>query len=206
MNSDPLISEKVDPPFRRTRAASKRFWLLYGVVAVITFFCLWWWTRNEDPQNPSRAEVLKHNYYLFVLPETTVSNYGWEEHIFLNRWENTCHFIDATDRYNPLTIRYDKDNSDSFFFVSVDPWNSSWSDGDTETIALEKSWLPSSTITRFLKLNSSRTQTKFLFSDHVGNPVYIISSLPTEETLELVDSVELIEPEGMTDFNPWDCP
>lgn len=183
----------------------KGFWLLYGVLVIVTFFCLWWWLRDEGALSPSREEVLQHNYYLFVLPETALSNYGWDEHISLVRWENKCFYTEVIESYNPLTIRYDNKDSDFFFIVRIDLWNRSRRDIDTETIPFEKSWVPSRKITRFLQPDNSTPQTRLMFLDHVGNPVYIDSSLSTEETLELVESLELIEPEGMTNFDPWGC-
>jgi hypothetical protein len=206
MNIEQSIFQKGNIPNQQKQLPSKKFWLFYGAIVLLTLAGLWWLTRDEELLNPSREEALKHNYYLFVLPETTIASYGWEERISLVRWENTCHFIDAEERYNPLNLRYDSENSDSFFIISVDPWNSSWSDGGTDELPSQKPWIPSNTMTSFQRMNSSKTKTKFFFADHVGNPVYIISTLSSTETLGLVNSLELITPEGNPQANPWHCP
>jgi hypothetical protein len=177
-------------------------WLM--VIAGLLLFWIWR-QNNPEPLDPSRDELLAHGFYVFVLPQEVREPYNWSERFHLYSWDKHCHFVDSAESYNPLTLNYRTPTNDAFFTVSIDPWESSWSDGETQTIAVHKPWIHENTVTRFLSPVGSETQTKLRFEDYEGTPIYIISSLPITESLTLVESLELIGSDGVTPSKAWNC-
>lgn len=163
---------------------------------------------NPKPLHPTYAQLKKHGFYIFTLPEQEMYKRNWQQDIALWSWKIHCGVLTG-DTYNPLVVTYKDQDENQVFVIQHGPWSIIWDRSKAivkEKVPWESQWNNTGEILYYT--NSERSNMwrhLYDFSDMQDQRVQIVSSLPVTETLELIKALEYIGPPVETLNNPWNC-
>ncbi len=158
----------------------------------------------------------REGFYVYVLPEEDVIEYGWQQEITMRSFDRHCNGLTQDETYNPLQVRYMKtydstsrDNlaQSALFTVQLGPWPPPWVSGEGWTeIKIESEYIEGNIV--WYKEWSNATNGTFfglIFTDMFNQLVHISSWLSLTETVSLIGELNYVGPSFDTIENPWDC-
>jgi hypothetical protein len=155
---------------------------------------------KERPLHPSYTELIKNQFYVYVLPETEVQRRQWEEIISIWGYRFHCQSNEAP---NNLYVRYVDEYAQVGVDLIIGPWSDVWDwSQDTTEVPLDTTIAKEKRAVFYARTDGS---TALMFEDQFGIQVQVRSRYPITETLEIVQQLEYIGPPSDMVSNPWDC-
>lgn len=193
-----------------TRTQIKTQYIIwFMLLSIILAGCL-----NQSPLYPTYEELKNHGFYIYVLPETIVTQKQWQQEIYIWSFDRHCRNL-GNEANNPLEVSYYKkdetvsDNTPRKSLLSIEMGNSGWvppyasTNEKGEMIDIVSPFI----IGRALHYYpDDKTRSTLMFTDTFGVRVYVTAGFPLTETLAIIQQLEYIGPDTNTlTISPWVC-
>lgn len=179
--------------FRQIPQKNIRFFF----VIVFSFLIIGGLGCSREP-NPY-SELLKNDYYAYLLPENTLKENGWELKPIDEDWDAHC-FGGPSAPWNPLHIVYQDQEDETQLSLNISDRFVVWDRRlPTEEIHLDSPWAKEGK--GVVYDGDDFSPIKFL--DIFSNEIVVDGWLSTAEKVKLINQLEYIGPSAEELVNPW---